>query len=47
MAVLTEATMLDLLKRFHGATIDLPSTASWRADRERLAVRFDRLRATG
>ena len=42
-----DGPMLDLLKRFHGATIDLPSKASWRPDRERLAVRFDRFRAAG
>jgi len=40
-----DGPMLDLLKRFHGATIQLPSKMSLRPDQERLATRFDRFRA--
>jgi putative restriction endonuclease len=36
--------MLDLLRGFDGKSIELPSRTSWRPDRERLAVRFDRFK---
>ena len=34
--------MLDVLKGFHGATIEAPAKRLWRPDPERLAVRFER-----
>ncbi len=37
-----DGPMLDVLKGFQGATIQLPRRDAWRPDRERLAVRFDR-----
>jgi putative restriction endonuclease len=37
-----DGPMLDVLKEFHGATIDAPSKRVWRPNRERLAVRFER-----
>lgn len=37
-----DGPMLDLLKGFQDATIELPRRAAFRPDRERLAVRFDR-----
>jgi putative restriction endonuclease len=42
-----DGPMLDLLKDFHGATIELPAKPSWRPDRDRLAARFDAFLATG
>ena len=36
--------MLDVLKGFHGTTIEAPAKKLWRPDPERLAVRFDRFR---
>jgi hypothetical protein len=33
---------MDVLKGFHGALIDAPTTRLWRPDPERLAVRFER-----
>lgn len=41
-----DGPMLDLLKAFHTREIDLPGRRAWRPDRERLAERFDRFRAT-
>lgn len=40
-----DGPMLELLKGFHGTTIELPQRSAWRPDRELLAVRFDRFRA--
>jgi putative restriction endonuclease len=40
-----DGPMLELLKGFHQATIELPSRRTWRPDRERLAKRFDRFSA--
>jgi putative restriction endonuclease len=40
-----DGPMLELLKAFHTATIELPSRRTWRPDRERLAERYDRFRA--
>jgi putative restriction endonuclease len=37
-----DGPMLDVLKGFHGTTIDAPSRNLWRPDPERLAVRFER-----
>jgi len=39
-----DGPMLDLLKGFHGTTIEAPEKKLWRPDPERLAVRFDRFR---
>jgi putative restriction endonuclease len=39
-----DGPMLDLLKGFHGTTIESPTKKLWRPDPERLAVRFDRFR---
>ena len=39
-----DGPMLDLLKGFHGITIEAPAKKVWRPDPERLAVRFDRFR---
>ena len=39
-----DGPMLDLLKGFHGTTIEAPAKKLWRPDPERLAVRFDRFR---
>jgi hypothetical protein len=39
--------MLDVLKEFHGATIDAPSKRLWRPDTERLAARFERFQFAG
>jgi putative restriction endonuclease len=36
-----DGPMLDLLKDFHGRSIELPHRPVARPDRERLAVRFD------
>jgi putative restriction endonuclease len=41
-----DGPMLDLLKAFHGTTIELPSSPRLRPDRERLAARFERFLAT-
>ena len=37
-----DGPMLDVLKGFQGATIELPRRGAWRPDRERLAARFER-----
>jgi HNH endonuclease len=37
-----DGPMLDLLKGFHEADLQVPSRRAWRPDRERLAERFDR-----
>jgi putative restriction endonuclease len=37
-----DGPMLDVLKGFHGTTIEAPSRRLWRPDPERLAVRFER-----
>lgn len=37
-----DGPMLDLLKGFHGGTIETPGRRVWRPDPERLAVRFER-----
>lgn len=37
-----DGPMLELLKGFHAQPIVVPSRRSWKPDRERLAVRFDR-----
>ena len=42
-----DGPMLDLLKGFHGQTIELPRRSASRPDRERLAARFDRFRERG
>src|SRR3954470_16440672 len=41
-----DGPMLDLLKGFHGTTIELPSNRRLRPDPERLAARFERFLAT-
>ncbi|HVC87673.1 MAG TPA: HNH endonuclease [Gaiellaceae bacterium] len=41
-----DGPMLELLKTFHSHMIDLPNRRNWQPDRERLAERFDRFRAT-
>ena len=38
----TDGPMLDVLKGFHGSTIDAPSRKLWRPDPKRLALRFER-----
>jgi putative restriction endonuclease len=42
-----DGPMLDLLKGFHGATIDAPAKRLWRPDADRLATRFSRFREAG
>jgi putative restriction endonuclease len=37
-----DGPMLDVLKTFQGARIELPRRAAWQPDRERLALRFER-----
>lgn len=39
-----DGPMLDLLKGFHGAAIDVPGPTRLRPDRERLEIRFARFR---
>ena len=41
-----DGPMLDVLKGFHGTTIEAPSRRLWHPDPERLATRFERFRAT-
>jgi putative restriction endonuclease len=41
-----DGPMLDLLKRFHGRSIELPGRRTARPDRDRLAVRFEEFLAT-
>jgi putative restriction endonuclease len=36
-----DGPMLDVLKGFHGTTIEAPSRRLWRPDPERLAIRFE------
>jgi putative restriction endonuclease len=40
-----DGPMLELLKAFHAAPIELPARRTWRPDRERLAERFERFAA--
>jgi putative restriction endonuclease len=40
-----DGPMLDLLKTFHEQPLVLPARRSWRPDRERLAVRYERFAA--
>jgi putative restriction endonuclease len=40
-----DGPMLEVLKGFHGGTIEAPSRKLWRPDPERLAIRFDRFQA--
>ena len=40
-----DGPMLELLKRFHDSTIEIPSRRAWRPDRERLAERFEHFAA--
>jgi putative restriction endonuclease len=42
-----DGPMLDVLKGFHGGTIETPGRRVWRPDPERLAVRFERFRDAG
>jgi putative restriction endonuclease len=42
-----DGPMLDVLKGFHGATIEAPSRRLWRPDPDRLAVRFERFSTVG
>jgi putative restriction endonuclease len=42
-----DGPMLDVLKGFHGATIDAPSTRRWRPDPDRLEIRFARFQSAG
>jgi putative restriction endonuclease len=42
-----DGPMLDLLKDFHGRSIELPYRPAARPDRERLAVRFDYFLTSG
>jgi hypothetical protein len=39
--------MLDVLKGFHGTTIDAPSKRLWRPDPDRLEIRFARFQSAG
>ncbi len=41
-----DGPMLDLLKGFHEQPIVVPTRSSWRPDRERLAIRFERFVGT-
>jgi putative restriction endonuclease len=41
-----DGPMLDVLKAFHGTTIEAPSRRLWRPDSERLAARFERFAST-
>jgi len=40
-----DGPMLNVLKEFHGTTIDQPSRRIWQPDRDRLATRFDRFQS--
>ena len=40
-----DGPMLDVLKGFHGTTIEAPDKRVWRPDADRLAARFDRFRS--
>ncbi len=42
-----DGPMLDVLKGFHGSTIDAPTKRVWRPDPDRLATRFERFLAAG
>jgi putative restriction endonuclease len=42
-----DGPMLDLLKQFHDAPLNVPSRAQHRPDRERLAARYERFLAAG
>jgi hypothetical protein len=37
--------MLEVLKGFHGTTIDVPTKRVWRPDPDRLGVRFTRFQS--
>jgi len=39
--------LLDVLKRFHGSSIETPSNRSARPDPDRLASRFERFLVSG
>jgi putative restriction endonuclease len=41
-----DGPMLELLKTFHEKQIELPTKRTWRPDRERLALRFERFAAS-
>ncbi len=42
-----DGPMLDVLKGFHGSTIEAPTKRVWRTDRERLELRFVRFQSAG
>ena len=42
-----DGPMLDVLKGFHGTTIEAPSRRLWRPDTARLAIRFERFATAG
>ncbi len=42
-----DGPMLDVLKGFHGSTIDAPTKRVWRPDPDRLGTRFERFLAAG
>jgi len=42
-----DGPMLDVLKGFHGTTIEAPSRRLWRPDPERLEIRFTRFESAG
>ena len=42
-----DGPMLEVLKGFHGSTIQAPTKRLWRPDPERLELRFARFRAAG
>jgi putative restriction endonuclease len=42
-----DGPMLEVLKAFHAARIELPSRRAWQPNRERLAQRFERFQAAG
>ena len=42
-----DGPMLDVLKGFHGSTIEAPMKRLWRPDADRLELRFARFRSAG
>lgn len=42
-----DGPMLDVLKGFHGSSIEAPARRLWRPDRERLELRFVRFQSAG
>jgi putative restriction endonuclease len=42
-----DGPMLDVLKGFHGTTIDTPAKRLWRPDPNRLETRFARFQSAG